>query len=235
MTRDSGCRRTSAFASGGSSAWFLIDAVAQMDLSTLDAAYRADGTAGRRRAVVMSTLVSYAFGPMWARHGSIQRHCRQDVAYPVITATDVLDYGDDRQIHRSSPGRLAGLFSEVLRLCDQAGLVNRVVAINGTRLAVTPAGSATTSSRRSPRRSLSGSGDGRGPGSDARCASVVMGCPSSWHPGGQAVLRRPGVKLAGENESEELAEETEVQASADPEFEFDPDGPGSGSAQGVAS
>jgi transposase len=118
-------------------AWFVIDAVAEMDLGDFYAAYRADGH-GRAayEPSVMVALVLYAFATNVRSSRAIERHCRQDVAYRVITGNLVPDHATiARFICRHEPA-LAGLFSEVLRLCGQAGLVGPgVVSIDGTRIA----------------------------------------------------------------------------------------------------
>jgi hypothetical protein len=63
-------------------AWFVIDAVAQMDLSAFYAAYRADGH-GRAayEPSTMVTLILYAFATRVRLSRAIERHCREDVAY----------------------------------------------------------------------------------------------------------------------------------------------------------
>jgi transposase len=63
-------------------AWFVIDAVAQMDLSAFYAAYRADGH-GRAayEPSMMVTLVLYAHATGRRSSRAIERYCRQDVAY----------------------------------------------------------------------------------------------------------------------------------------------------------
>ena len=67
---------------------------------------------------------------------AIERHCRQDVAYRVITGNVVPDHATIARFIVRHEEALADLFGEVLRLCDQAGLVKPgVVAIDGTRLA----------------------------------------------------------------------------------------------------
>ena len=82
------------------------------------------------------TLVLYAFATDVRSSRAIERHCRQDVAYRVITGNVVPDHATIARFIVRHQGALAGLFSEVLRLCDQAGLVKPgVVAIDGTRLA----------------------------------------------------------------------------------------------------
>ena len=83
----------------------------------------------------MVTLVLYAFATDVRSSRAIERHCRQDVAYRVITGNVVPDHATIARFIVRHQGALADLFSEVLRLCDQAGLVRPgVVAIDGTRL-----------------------------------------------------------------------------------------------------
>jgi transposase len=74
-------------------AWFVIGAVAGMDLSAFYAAYRADGH-GRAACdpSLMVTLILYAFATRVRSSRAIERHCRQDVAYRVITGSLVPDH-----------------------------------------------------------------------------------------------------------------------------------------------
>src|SRR4051794_14165381 len=118
-------------------AWFVIDAVAEMDLSAFYAAYRADGH-GRAayEPSLMVALILYAFATRVRSSRAIERHCRQDVAYRVCSG----NWGPDRATIARFVGRhergLADLFGDVLGLCDRAGLVKRgVVSIDGTRIA----------------------------------------------------------------------------------------------------
>src|SRR3954451_4060474 len=118
-------------------AWFVIDAVAEMDLSAFYAAYRADGH-GRAayEPSVMVALILYAFATRVRSSRAIESHCRQDVAYRVITGNLVPDHATIARFICRHERALAGLFSEVLKLCDRAGLVKPgVVSIDGTRIA----------------------------------------------------------------------------------------------------
>jgi transposase len=118
-------------------AWFVIDAVGEMDLSAFYAAYRADGH-GRAayEPSLMVALILYAFATGVRSSRAIECHCRQDVAYRVITGNLVCDHATiARFICRHEPA-LADLFADVLKLCDRAGLVKPgVVSIDGTRIA----------------------------------------------------------------------------------------------------
>src|ERR1022692_34272 len=118
-------------------AWFVIDAVAQMGLGAFYASYRADGH-GRAayEPSMMVTLLMYAYATEQRSSRAIEGHCRQDVAYRVITGNVVPDHATVARFVVRHEVALAELFGEVLRLCDGAGLVKPgVVAIDGTRLA----------------------------------------------------------------------------------------------------
>jgi transposase len=118
-------------------AWFVIDAVASMDLVGFYAAYRADGH-GRAayEPSMMVALLMYSYATDVRSSRAMERHCRQDVAYRVITGNVVPDHSTIARFVVRHEVELAELFGEVLRLCDQAGLVQAgVIAIDGTRLA----------------------------------------------------------------------------------------------------
>jgi transposase len=68
-----------------------------MDLSAFYAAYRADGH-GRAayEPAIMVALALYTFAGGQRSSRAIERHCRQDVAYRVITAQSNSRSRDDR-------------------------------------------------------------------------------------------------------------------------------------------
>src|ERR1035437_6838598 len=118
-------------------AWFVIDAVAQMDLQAFYGAYRADGH-GRAayEPSMMVTLILYANATKVRSSRAIECHCRQDVAYRVITGNVVPDHATIARFVVRHEEVLSGLFGEGLKLCVSAGLVKAgLVAIDGTRLA----------------------------------------------------------------------------------------------------
>lgn len=71
----------------GHLAWFVLDAVAEMDLSAFYAAYRRDGW-GRPAydPAMMVALLLYAYARAERSSRGIERRCVEDVAYRVITA-----------------------------------------------------------------------------------------------------------------------------------------------------
>jgi hypothetical protein len=79
-------------------------------------------------------LVLYAYSTNERSSRGIERHCRQDIAYRVITGNRVPAATIARLVGRHRQ-LLAELFTAVLRLCARAGLVKSgVVAVDGTKL-----------------------------------------------------------------------------------------------------
>ena len=120
----------------GHLAWFVIDAVAQLDLAAFYAAYRADGH-GRAAhdAAMMVALLLYAYAVGERSSRRIERRCHEDVATRVICANQAPDHTTIARFRGRHEAALAGLFGEVLALCAEAGLVQvGVVAIDGTKV-----------------------------------------------------------------------------------------------------
>jgi transposase len=117
-------------------AWFVIDAVAGMDLSAFYAAYRQDGH-GRAAfdPAMMVALLLYAYARGQRSSRGIERECIEDIAYRVIAANQRPDHTTVARFRQRHQDALAGLFGEVLGLCVQAGLVGvGVIAIDGTKV-----------------------------------------------------------------------------------------------------
>lgn len=120
----------------GHLAWFVVDAVAAMDLSVFYGRYRDDGwgrAAYDPAMMVALTLYSYCVGERSSR--GIERRLHEDVAYRVIAANQTPDHATVARFRQQHEEALAGLFTQVLRLCAGAGLVRvGVVAIDGTKM-----------------------------------------------------------------------------------------------------
>jgi transposase len=127
-------------------AWFVIEAVGEMDLSAFSVAYRQDGwgRAAHDPAMMVALFVSaYALGVRSSR--GIERH-RDDVAFRVITASRAPDHATIARFRVRHERAIAGLFGEVLALCAKAGLVEvGVVAVDGTKIAAAATERATRS------------------------------------------------------------------------------------------
>lgn len=129
----------------GHLAWFVIDAVGQLDLSAFYAAYRVDGhdrPAHEPAMMVALLLYGYAIGERSSRR--LERRCVEDVATRVICANQAPDHTTIARFRQRHEMALAELFGEVLALCAQAGLVRvGVIAVDGTKLAANAAPHAT--------------------------------------------------------------------------------------------
>ena len=80
-------------------AWFVLDAVEQLDLGDFYAAYRADGwgrAAFEPRMMLALLLYAYAVGERSSR--AIERRCAEDVAFRVIAANQIPDHAADRPL-----------------------------------------------------------------------------------------------------------------------------------------
>lgn len=118
-------------------AWFVIDAVKQLDLSQFYVSYRDDGW-GRaaHHPEMMVTLLVYAYSTGVMSSRRIERACQSDVAFRVITANVQPDHTTIARFRRRHVEALKGLFVQTLRLCAEAGLVKvGLVALDGTKIA----------------------------------------------------------------------------------------------------
>ena len=85
----------------------------------------------------MVSLVLYAYSTDERSSRGMERRCRQDIAYRVITGNVVPDHATIARFIRRHQQSLNELFGSVLRLCAKAGLVDcGVVAVDGTKLTV---------------------------------------------------------------------------------------------------
>src|SRR3954467_14049921 len=116
-------------------AWFVLDAVAALDLEPFFAAYRRDGwgRAAHDPAMMLALLLyAYAVGERSSRR--IEGRCEDDVAFRVITANQVPDHATVARFRVRHERALADLFADVLGLCAQAGLVRvELIAGGGTK------------------------------------------------------------------------------------------------------
>ncbi|MCA1853196.1 MAG: IS1182 family transposase [Beggiatoa sp.] len=128
-------------------AWFVLDAVDELDLSAFYAAYREDGwgrAAFDPQMMVALLLYAYAVGERSSRQ--IERRCREDVAFRVLTANQIPDHATIARFRARHEQALADTFAQVLALCARAGLVSvGVVALDGSLLAGNASPGATRS------------------------------------------------------------------------------------------
>jgi transposase len=118
-------------------AWFVIDAVVEMDLDAFYVAYRTDG---RSRPpydpAMMVALLLYAYARGIRSSRVIERACGEDVAFRVLAAQQRPDHATIAWFVERHEAAIAGLFGEVLTLCARSGLAKvGVIAVDGTKVA----------------------------------------------------------------------------------------------------
>lgn len=118
-------------------AFFVLDTVAELDLSGFYAAHRSDGRGGSvyDPAMMLAVLLyAYANGERSSRR--VERRLVEDVAYRVVAANQQPDHATLARFRARHQHAIADLFGQVLGLCVKAGLVDAgVVAIDGTKIA----------------------------------------------------------------------------------------------------
>lgn len=118
-------------------AWFVIDVVAELDLSEFLLAYRADGRGGvAYDPSMMVALLVYAYSIGERSSRRIERRCVEDVAFRVIAANQAPDHATIARFRAVHESAIAGLFGQVLQVCSRAGVLRPgLVAIDGTKIA----------------------------------------------------------------------------------------------------
>jgi transposase len=117
--------------------WFLIDAVAAMDTSVLHRRARLGG-AGRAPydPDMMLVVLIYAYAGGLRSSRKVERRCREDVAFMVASGLCYPDHVTIANFRRGNDAVIEHLFTEVLRLCGQAGMGRlEHVAIDGSKFA----------------------------------------------------------------------------------------------------
>ena len=117
-------------------AWFVLDAVSEMDLEPFFSSYRADGhgrAAHDPEMMVALLLYAYSVGERSSR--KIEKRLSEDIAFRVIAANQAPDHSTIARFRARHEDALAELFGEVLVLCGKAGLVSvGTIALDGTRI-----------------------------------------------------------------------------------------------------
>ena len=120
----------------GHLAYFILDTVAQLDLRRLLERYEGELRGyppHHPRMMVGLLLYAYCVGVASSR--KIERKTYEDIAFRVIAAGQHPDHSTVSEFRRQHLEVLAGLFVQVLALCQKAGLVKLGhVALDGTKL-----------------------------------------------------------------------------------------------------
>ena len=117
-------------------AWFVLDAVEQIDLSQFYKKYRTDGIGNSAfQPSMMAALLIYSYCTGERSSRKIEKHCQTDIAYKVITANQYPDHSTISRFRKDNQSHLKKLFLEILRLCAEAGLVKLgTVSLDGTKV-----------------------------------------------------------------------------------------------------
>jgi transposase len=120
----------------GHLARFVVDVVDELDLSGFVSRYRVDGRGGAAyppQVMVALIVYAYAVGELSSR--KVQKRCVEDVAFRFVAANLVPDHATIARFRVTHAGALAGLFAQVLALCDKAGLIKAgLLAVDGTKM-----------------------------------------------------------------------------------------------------
>lgn len=118
-------------------AWFVLEVVERLELSTIYGEYRADGS-GRpaHEPAMMVALIVYAYCVGERSSRRVERRCVEDVAFRVIAANRAPDHSTIARFRQRFAEPLAGLFVQVLAMCARSGMVRvGTVAVDGTKIA----------------------------------------------------------------------------------------------------
>jgi transposase len=169
----------------GHLAWFMLEAVGQLDLAPFYASYRLDGW-GRAafEPQMMLALLLYAYAQGERSSRGIERRCVEDVAYRVIAASQAPDHATIARFRVRHEAALAELFTEVLSLCREAGLVKvGLIAIDGTKLHASASHHANLDYEQLAREILKEEPPASTrPRTSSTASSAATSCPSSCGP-----------------------------------------------------
>jgi hypothetical protein len=85
---------------------------------------------------MMVALLLYAYCQGVRSSRQIERLCERDVAFRIVAGNLGPDHATIARFRRRHAQALAGLFTDILRLCKEAGLVKvGIVALDGTKMA----------------------------------------------------------------------------------------------------
>ena len=117
--------------------YFLLDLVDELDLSEILIPAQAKDPRGEKgfdpRMMTMLLLYAYCVGTVSSR--KIERACYENLAFRVLTGNQQPDHSRISDFRRRNLDALKGLFVQILRLCQKAGMVSLGhVALDGTKV-----------------------------------------------------------------------------------------------------
>jgi transposase len=117
--------------------YFLLDLIDELDLSEILIPALSKDPRGEKgfdpRMMTVLLLYAYCVGIVSSR--KIERACYEDLAFRVLTGNQQPDHSRISEFRRRNLDALKGLFVQILRLCQKAGMVSLGhVALDGTKV-----------------------------------------------------------------------------------------------------
>jgi len=117
--------------------YFLLDLVVVLDLSAIVTPAQSKDPRGEKgfdpRMMTLLLLYAYCIGVVSSRR--IERACYEDLAFRVLTGNQQPDHSRISEFRRRNLEALSALFVQILRLCQEAGMVSLGhVALDGTKV-----------------------------------------------------------------------------------------------------
>ena len=124
------------FVPAGHLSRFVVTLVTEeLDLSGILASYRGEKGQPPYHPAMMVTLLLYAYAVGIYSSRRIAKACTERVDFMSIVALQAPDFRTNSEFRRRHLAALSGLFVQVLKLCEQAGLVRLGhVALDGTKI-----------------------------------------------------------------------------------------------------
>jgi len=117
--------------------YFLLDLVDELDLSAIVIPAQSKDPRGEKgfdpRMMTLLLLYAYCVGIVSSRR--IERACYEDLAFRVLTGNQQPDHSRISEFRRHNLDALSGLFVQILRFCQEVGMVSLGhVALDGTKV-----------------------------------------------------------------------------------------------------
>ena len=199
--------------------FFVLDVVKELDLSAIFGKYEREQRGyPPYHPRMMTTLLLYSYTQGVFSSRRIMQRCQRDAAWRVIVQEDVPDFRTISDFRKQHLTELEGLFVQVLRLCQQAGLVKLGhVALDGTKIRANASRHKAMSYGRMKEEEVRLRKEIRQLLSQAKSADEAEIGPTAWivagtncrrpWPGGRAAWRRSGRREALEAQAKAAAEE----------------------------